>query len=205
MTIDPETIRLYDTKAAEYADANKSDDTHPILAAFIATLPADAHVLDFGCGPGTDAAEIAKSGARVDAMDASAEMVALANAQQGVTAWQATFDDLDAADKYHGKYHAILANFSLLHAPRADMPRHLAAIHRALKSNGVFHIGLKTGIGEKRDSIGRLYTYYTESELKSLLKTAGFDGFDCHFGASEGLDGVMANWITILTRKTNNA
>lgn len=205
MTIDPETIRLYDAKAGEYADANKSDDTHPILAAFIATLPTDAHVLDFGCGPGFEAGIIAKSGAHVDAIDASVEMVALANAQTGVTAWQATFDALDATEKYRQKYHAILANFSLLHAPRADMPRHLAAIHRALTPNGVFHIGLKTGTGEKRDSIGRLYTYYTEPELKSLLKTAGFDGFDCHTGASVGLDGVMADWITILTRKTNNA
>lgn len=201
MTIDPETIRLYDAKAGEYADANKSEGIHPILATFIAALPDTAHVLDFGCGPGFDAAVIAKTGARVDAMDASAEMVTLANTQKGVTAWQATFDDFDAINKYH----AILASFSLLHAPRADMPRHLAAIHRALKQNGIFHIGLKTGTGEKRDPIGRLYTYYTEPELKILLQNAGFEGFDCHYGASEGLDGVMADWITILTRKTDNA
>jgi SAM-dependent methyltransferase len=142
MTIDPETIRLY--------DANKSDDIHPILAAFIAALPAtlpdNSHVLDFGCGPGFDAALIAKTGAHVDAMDASTEMVVLANKQHGVTAWQASFDDLDATDKYH----AILASFS-------------------------------------------------------LLQTAGFDGFDCHLGTSVGLDGVMADWITTLTRKTKNA
>ncbi|MDQ7071273.1 MAG: class I SAM-dependent methyltransferase [Rhodobacterales bacterium] len=198
MTIDPETIRLYDAKAEDYAEANKPDDIHPILAGFIAALPENARVLDFGCGPGFDAALIAKSGARVDAMDASAEMVGLANAQKGVTAWQATFDDLDAPDKYH----AILASFSFLHAPRASMPAHLTAIHRALKPRGLFHIALKTGTGEARDPLGRLYTYYTESELKSLLKAAGFDDFECHFGSSEGLDGVIADWITILTRKT---
>ncbi len=198
MKPDTETLQVYDAQAADYADLMKSDDIHPILADFIAALPENARVLDFGCGPGFDAAIIAKSGARVDAMDASAEMVALANAQNGVTAWQATFDDLDAPDKYH----AILASFSLLHAPRAAMPVHLTAIHRALKPRGIFHIGLKTGTGEARDPLGRLYTYYTESELKSLLKTAGFNGFDCHFGSSEGLDGVMADWITILTRKT---
>jgi len=201
MTHDAETVRLYDDKAVEYAEDNKSAAKHPSVLAFIAALPTKGRVLDFGCGPGLEASVFADAGFQTDAMDASAEMVRLAAQHTGVTATQATFDQLSARNIYDG----IWANFSLLHAPRTDIGHHLSTINKALKPNGIFHIGLKTGSGEKRDPIGRLYTYYTEPELKTLLKDAGFSGFDCHYGASKGLDGVMADWITILTRKTQNA
>lgn len=198
MTPDAKTLSVYDAKASQYADLTKPDEIHPTLAAFIALLPSNAQVLDFGCGPGFDAGIIAASGARVDAMDASAKMVEIAQQETGVTAWQANFDDLTAVNKYN----AIWASFSLLHAPRADMPRHLSAIHGALTQGGLFNMGLKLGTGEMRDPIGRLYTYYTETELKSLLSIAGFHNFKTDFGRSEGLDGVMADWIAIRCHKT---
>ncbi len=191
---DAETLRVYDKTAADYARKNQdylSND--PRLLEFIIACPQGGRVLDLGCGPGTSAAVMAQAGLKPDASDASAEMIALAQAHSGVTARQATFDDISGAATYDG----IWANFSLLHAPRAAMPGHLAAIKRALKPSGVFYIGLKLGKGEARDALGRLYTYYEEDELKDLLKTAGFTVLDCTFGETEGLDGVMARWISV--------
>ncbi len=192
---DPETIRVYDNRAAEYAgltgDATAKD---PQLRAFIGALPAGGRVLDLGCGPGQAAALMAASGLQADATDASSEMVAMATAHPGVTAWQATFADIAGDDLYDG----IWASFCLLHAPRSDMPRHLAALHRALKPGGTFYIGLKTGDGEKRDSIGRLYTYYQPQELDHLLKTAGFTPQNHRTGSARGLDGSMADWISVI-------
>lgn len=191
---DAETLRVYDNNAADYAEKNQdylSND--PRLLEFITACPHGGRVLDLGCGPGTSAAVMAKAGLKPDASDASAEMVALAQNHSGVSARQATFDDISGEAIYEG----IWANFSLLHAPRTAMPRHLAAIKRALKPGGVFYIGLKLGKGEARDALGRLYTYYEEDELKDLLKTAGFTVQDCTFGETEGLDGVMARWISV--------
>ena len=48
------------------------------------------------------------------------------------------------------------ASYSLLHAPRAEMPRHLAAIARALRPDGVLSLTLKEGQGEARDPGGSL-------------------------------------------------
>lgn len=192
MSSDRETLAVYDKRAADYA-ARFTGSRNVDLETFIAALPTGAQVLDLGCGPGHAAAQMADAGHSVEATDASAEMVKLARSHPGVTARQASFDDITGTDLYDG----IWANFALLHAPRSAMPGHLAALRRALRSGGLFHIGMKTGTGEKRDEIGRLYTYYTEDELAGLLREAGFTPFSSRTGAEPGLDGVVAPWVTI--------
>ena len=194
---DRETLAVYDAQAADYAALTESEARDKQLTAFIADMPPGGHVLDLGCGPGQSAAEMARPGLRVTATDASAEMVALASARPGVTAHQATFDAIDGIALYDG----VWANFSLLHAPRDAMPRHLAAIARALKPGGRFHIGVKTGTGAQRDALGRLYTYYQEDALSALLLDAGLTVFHANRGTSKGLDGVMAGWVTLAARR----
>lgn len=191
---DPETIKVYDDQAAQYAELTQTHNQRdPYLRAFLATIPAGGHVLDLGCGPGASAAEMAQAGFTVTATDASAEMVAMASQHPGVDAHQASFDQITGQNIFDG----VWANFSLLHAPRSAMPNHLAAIHTALKPGGSLHIGLKTGTGEKRDGIGRLYTYYTRDELDGLLRDAGFTPVAHAFGEALGLDGSMADWMVV--------
>ena len=136
---------------------------------------------------------------QVDAWDASSEMAALAREQFGLEVRIATFDELDADAVYDGIY----ANFSLLHAPRSEMPGHLDRIAKALTAHGLLHIGLKTGVGERRDSLGRFYAYYEESELAGLLDTAGFEILSRATGTEAGLDGVEAPWIVVRARKND--
>ncbi|MEC3862917.1 class I SAM-dependent methyltransferase [Mesobacterium sp. TK19101] len=192
---DRETIAVYDARAAEYDQITKAEEPGTLLKAFVAALPKGARVLDLGCGPGGASRVMGARGFIVDGMDASAEMVALAGQHPGVTAWQAEFSDLDA----DGIYDGVWANFSLLHAPRDDMPSHLAAIKRALRPGGVFHVAVKEGDGSRRDGIGRLYTYYTETALRGLLEQAGFTPREFRSGVDMGLDGVEAPWISVLS------
>ncbi len=191
---DRETLDVYARRASDYADLTQQDDKINVdLVAFMEDLPEGAHLLDLGCGPGQSAAIMAARGFVATATDAVPEMVDLAARHPGVTARVATFDDLTEVAAYDG----IWANFSLLHAERAEMPRHLAAIARALRPQGRFHIGVKTGEGAARDGIGRQYTYYTETELEGLLFAAGFRVVARRTGEDKGLDGVMAPWITM--------
>lgn len=192
MSADLETLKTYGSMASKYA-AENADREDPLLTAFIGSLAMGAQVLDLGCGPGKEAALMAAAGLQVDAVDASPEMVALANAHIGVTARVARFDQITGTDIYDG----IWANFSLLHAPRAAMAGHLAALKQALKPSGLFHIALKLGDGTHRDKLGRAYTYYTESELTDLLQDAGFTPVSTAFGSGTGLDGQVADWIAI--------
>jgi len=191
---DPETLKVYAAQAQTYADlTDGAVASDPMLTAFIASLPARAHVLDIGCGPGTSARVIAAAEHTVTALDPVPEMVALSGQHPGVTARIGGFEDITESRKYN----AIWANFSLLHAPRSDMPRTLAAFHRALIAPGILHIALKLGTGEKRDAIGRLYTYYTEAELRGLLTQQGFSVTDHATGRDKGLDGTYADWIAL--------
>ncbi|MCU9838638.1 class I SAM-dependent methyltransferase [Ruegeria sp. WL0004] len=194
---DPETIRVYQSRASDYADmTDEHNAADPELTAFVANLPQGSHVLDLGCGPGTSAAALVRAGMRVTAMDASAEMVKLAARHPGVTVRQATFDDVVEIAEFDG----IWANFSLLHAPRHAFPGHLSALHRALKPGGLFHIALKLGTGEARDALGRFYSYYTEDELETRMQVAGFTIIDRAFGAGPGLSGEVSDWIAVRAR-----
>lgn len=192
---DNETIKVYDAQAGKYANLVSRDTPDQDLQAFIDALPAGGTVLDLGCGPGNSAAMMQDAGLETYAIDASAEMVKLARETFGVTAQQATFDDLQGTDHYDG----IWANFSLLHASKADMPRHLAAIKQALKPGGIFHIGTKLGKDSARDKIGRLYSYYTQDELTGLLHDAGFTPRSIRLDSGTGLDGSVSDFIIILS------
>ncbi|WP_324751501.1 class I SAM-dependent methyltransferase [Roseovarius sp. Pro17] len=193
MSADDKTLAIYGAQAQAYADLTDDLEGDKHLVKFIAAMPDGARVLDLGCGPGRAAGQMGAAGLDVDAMDAVPEMVTMAAAHPGVTAWQGTFDDITGDTIYDG----IWANFSLLHAPRAAMPRHLAALRHALKPGGLFHIGVKTGTGEARDNLGRLYTYYTEAELRGLLTAAEFTPQGSWTGRDTGLSGEPADWIVI--------
>ena len=134
-----DTIEVYDRMALDYVTV--AEDRPIGLDEFIGTLTPKSRVLDLGCGPGMHAAHIAAAGHDVLAVDGSAEMVALAAAHPGVTAQQATFDQIAS----FGPVDGVWASFSLLHAPRTEMPGHLAALHGLCSTGAPLWLGMKLG------------------------------------------------------------
>lgn len=192
---DEETIAVYDARAEEYAGLISAIAEDPRLIDMLSRLPAKGRVLDLGCGPGNAAAAMAQQGFDVLAWDASSEMVALAEKHESFAVEQRLFSDL--TDLAPETFDGVWANFSLLHAPRAEMPMHLAAIAAAMKPGGVFLIALKEGSGTHRDKIGRLYTYFTEDELSGFVEAAGFSVARRDHGSGKGLSGEDADWISL--------
>ncbi|PLS19908.1 class I SAM-dependent DNA methyltransferase [Neptunicoccus cionae] len=191
--MDRQTIDIYDEKASEYASRVTRDTPSTHLRAFMDALPEGGRVLDLGCGPGNAAANMRDAGFEVTALDASPKMVELGAARYGLNITLGTFDDVTQVAVYDG----IWASFSLLHAARQDIPRHLKAIHTALKSGGIFVIGVKTGTGTSRDAIGRQYTYFEPDELDRLLRNAGFRPVASDSGSDTGLSGETSPWIIV--------
>ncbi len=197
MTSDPRTIAVYDAKAADYADLVQTDQPDRHLRDFMALIPAAGRVLDLGCGPGRASYFMAQAGLKPDPLDASTSMVELAQTSYNLPARLGTFHDITGENIYAG----VWANFSLLHAQRADLPVHLDAIFQALIPGGTLHIGMKTGTGQSRDGIDRRYTYVTEAELETLLNHAGFRVSFRDTGLDKGLSGEIAPWVILRAEK----
>lgn len=193
MSADRETLAVYAERAEDYANLVQSEGAGKDLKTFIAALPPGAHVLDLGCGPGFASAHMAKAGLKPDPVDASPEMVALATERFGLPARVARFDQIEGENIYDG----VWASFSLLHAPRADFPGHLDALQKALKPGGRLYLGMKLGTGERRDAIGRFYTFYSEDELHDHLEAAGFTVASSREGADKGLAGTVDPFLII--------
>ena len=98
---DAQTLAVYDAKIEDYLRLTQAPPSKSLLA-FIKAIPEGGRVLDLGCGPGLAAAEMARQGCDAEAIDGSAEMVAAASKHPGVTAQQATFDELPSQATYHG-------------------------------------------------------------------------------------------------------
>lgn len=194
---DKKTIATYDAKAADYVKLTDTDGPDATLQAFIDLMPKGGRVLDLGCGPATASAHMRGAGLVPDPVDASQGMVDLANQTHDIGARLATFDDVDAEAVYAG----VWANFSLLHATREDLPRHLMALHRALRPHGILHIGMKTGTGAQRDAIDRFYTYLTVDELRGLLTAAGFVITYTKEGAERGMAGTLDDFVIMRAQK----
>jgi SAM-dependent methyltransferase len=167
---DPATLAFYDREAPAYADRAALEADAPELARFIAATPPGGRVLDLGAGSGWGAAAMAAAGLDALAMDASEGLLAEARRRYGVPTRLGRFADLADEAAFDG----VWASFSLLHAPKAELPAHLARVLRALKPGGLFYAGLKAGDGEARDRLGRLYSYWRAAEIADLLAETGF-------------------------------
>lgn len=195
--IDDETIAFYDTAAGDYAAKFAKSRPDAQLTAFMDLLPNGGRVLDLGCGPATASAHMRNAGFDCDPVDASDGMIKIANDLHDLGARKLTFDELDMIADYDG----VWANFSLLHAKRDDLPRHLDAIATALRDQGVFSVAMKTGTDATRDRLGRMYTFVTIPELSELLTNAGFSILAVDEGMGPGLAGDVSPWVTIRARK----
>ena len=199
MSVDPETRAFYDRAATEYADkfGNKGKAGTDLLA-FMEALPKGGRVLDLGCGPGRSAWLLQEAGFEVEATDASDGMLEIARTRYGIEGRLASFDDLDVVAAYDG----IWANFSLLHAPLADLPRHFGAISTALKPGGVFHIGMKVGDGERRDHLGRKYAYVTRTYLTEQFAAVNLTPIKTREFHETGMAGTNDPCLAMLAGKS---
>lgn len=191
--MDDETIGVYGRKAADYEAFGLTPTQIRGMEALIDGLPEGAHIFDLGCGPGMHGAAFLARGFRVSALDATPEFVAAAQAR-GVDARLGTFDDVTEVAAYDG----LWASFSLLHARRADVPRHLAAAALAVKPGGRLFLGLKTGTGEQRDAIGRFYSYHTVEELRAMFADCGMRVVWEEAGAEAGMAGTVDPFVMMV-------
>jgi trans-aconitate methyltransferase len=137
---EPSVIAIYDKIAEKYAQA--FPDASQSVRDFFMRLSSGAYVFDLGCGPGNEIAYGREHGFVMGGMDASPEMMRIARARNnGADIQQGAMEDFISPPRYDG----ILANYLLIHLPKADMPGTLKNIHAALKPGGLFYVAMQCG------------------------------------------------------------
>ena len=197
MSADQETVNVYDKKISDYKKLISKELKDTNLDIFMNMIESGGKVLDLGCGTGSASLELSKRGFLPFPVDASLEMIKVAEAFLKIKARKISFDEIDE----HNFYHAIWANFSLLHTTKNKFRDILKILFSALKEKGILFFSLKRGVGESRDKLGRLYSYYEKSEVEKYLEKATFQTKRYTEGVSVGLAGDIESWMGFFCEK----
>jgi trans-aconitate methyltransferase len=171
----------------------------------------DESILDLGCGDGQLTVRLAASGAKVQGVDASPEMVESAR-QRGVEAQRAAAESLPFAD---ARFDAVFSN-AVLHWVRGQDTM-MAEVHRVLRAGGRFvaelgghgnvaaiHVALmavleRHGFGD----LEREVNYYpTPEAYRERLERAGFrvERMELIPRPTPLEKGGMADWVRTFRR-----
>ena len=197
MSADQETVNVYDKKISDYKKLISKELKDTNLDILMNMIESGGKVLDLGCGTGSASLELSKRGFLPFPVDASLEMIKVAEALLKIKARKISFDEIDE----HNFYHAIWANFSLLHTTKNKFSDILKILFSALKEKGILFFSLKRGVGESRDKLGRFYSYYEKSEVEKYLEKATFQTKKYTEGVSVGLAGDKESWMGFFCEK----
>ncbi len=152
------------------------------LLRYCTGVPADARILDIGCGDGFHLKllrKFGKPGWSLEGVDVDARAVEIAS-RHGATIHQGAVEDIDLGEN---RYDVVYTIQTLEHVAHPD--RMLAAIHRLLKPGGRLVVvtdntdSVDFGLFKKRHWGGyhfpRHWNLFNPSSLGRLARTTGFD------------------------------
>jgi SAM-dependent methyltransferase len=193
---DDPTIRFYAENAETYADYWLTPSARR-LGDFLGLLPAQAEILELGCGNGRDSGFMLERGYRVVPTDGTPELAAVAAKRLGVDVQVLLFEDIDHVEAFDG----IWAHACLLHVPRAQLPDILARIHQALRPGGIFYASYKGGVTEGHDRLGRYYNYPSEAWLRAAYERLQWTSIVVQGGRGGGYDDQPIDWLHVTAIK----
>lgn len=154
------TDAYYTRHAQQFVEDTLHTDMRTLYAPFLAELPANAHILDAGCGSARDALAFQQLGHRVSAFDACEQLASHASTLLGIEVPVSRFEDFDEIARYDG----IWACASLLHVPEQQLANVFQRLWQALKPHGVLYCSFKYGESE-REHQGRHFTDANEARI----------------------------------------
>lgn len=160
-----QTLNYYNQNAAQFSDSTQSLDFTSVQDKFLSFLQPQAHILDFGCGPGRDTKYFLSHGCSTDAIDGSEEFCRIASEYAGIPVKQMLFQEMNASEEYDG----IWACSSILHSTYDDLKDILKKLARALKKEGILYASFKYGDFEGMRN-GRYFIDMTEDKLQRILQ-----------------------------------
>ncbi|MBW4793324.1 class I SAM-dependent methyltransferase [Pseudomonas tolaasii] len=197
MKADPQTIEYYDSFAKSYDLKTFQLELTDQWNSFASMLNVGAKILDVGCGTGRDIKHFQNLGFLVDGIEPSRKMAAIARSKTNATIFSMAAEDINFIDSYDG----IWACASLVHIQKALFVKTLKAILKALKSGGYLYISLKEGEGQTRLNDGRLFSYFTKSDLHEIVSTLTNASIIKSWATSDSAGRGDISWINMIIQK----
>ena len=168
----------YNAIADRYlAERTRDSEDVRLLNELMERLPADAKVLDAGCGAGIPISRMLRERFQVTGVDFSEAQVELA--RKNVPNAQFLCEDMTKLDFPDNTFDGMVSYYAIIHIPREEHHGLLANFHRMLKPGGfaLLCLGAEHLIDDiDEDYLGtRMYWshYDTDTYLK-MLKECGF-------------------------------
>jgi ubiquinone/menaquinone biosynthesis C-methylase UbiE len=193
----------YNTIANRYlAERSRDSQDVRLLDEFMARLPANANVLDAGCGAGVPVAQLLSKRFQVTGVDFSEAQIELARKHVS----QGTFlcQDMTQLDFPENTFDGICSYYAIIHIPREEHPSLLANFHRMLRPGGfaLLCLGAEHLIDDLDENyLGtRMYwSHYDTDTYLGMLKECGFSIVWSKFVADETCEG--AGHLFVLAQK----
>ncbi|MEU8897524.1 class I SAM-dependent methyltransferase [Nocardia sp. NPDC048505] len=173
----------YDEIAEDYAarfgaELRDKPLDRALLRVFSDDVGDEALVADIGCGPGHVAWYLQHLGCRVTGVDLAPRMIEVAAAAHEDIEFRT--GDMRALEVEDGAWGGIVALYSIIHLPAAELPAAFGEFHRTLRPGGLllvsFHVGdevlhLDDMLGHPVDLD---FHFFERPRIETLLTAAGF-------------------------------
>lgn len=190
------TIDYYNRIADSYYWTTVGIDMSKLRNAFAAYLPAEARVIDLGCGSGRDVMAFGDMGHEASGLDASKELVELAKERLEVKASVGDMVTWRASEPYDG----IWCCASLIHLNEEEKKRFFGNLQYNLKPGGVIYISVKEGIETGTNEEGVYTSNCTAEELKSFLNGAGCEILETVV-TEDAMGRPGVKWLNVIAKK----
>jgi len=172
-------IEIYDQLAEEYALHYESGHPDkPLWDKFLKHVKKGSRLLDLGCGTGSTADYFFQRGMKVEGVDLSSGMIAVAKRRFPKIVFRR--GDIRKWKSPSGRFDAVWAGYSLFHMPRNDFETVVAKIRRLLAQGGVFGLTMQEGSGESElpdpfvPGKAMLVCRYSLEQLRNILEANHF-------------------------------
>jgi ubiquinone/menaquinone biosynthesis C-methylase UbiE len=197
-----QTIDGYERSAKECV-ARRNKRRHrqlPLLAKWIQRLPADARLLDLGCGGGQDAGDLDRRGYRVMGVDRTSALLSEGRRRyRSLSLVRADFRFLPFQAK---SFDGLWAGASLMHLPKLDARRTLADLYRLVRPGGLFAAmvthGVKSSLVTDGWVPGRYFARWRKDELARAVRRAGWNILELKIITNRERKG---RWVNLLAQK----
>ena len=197
-----QTIEVYERSAKECL-ARWSKRRHrrpPLLVEWLRCLPANARLLDLGCGGGQDAGDLARRGYRVVGLDRTSALLSAGRRRYfSLPLVRADLRDLPfQAMSFDG----IWAAASLMHLPKSDTCSVLSNLRKLVRPGGLFAAtmtyGVKSRIVTDGWLPGRYIARWKKDELARAVRRAGWEILELKVITNRERKG---RWLNLLAQK----